>query len=177
MSDHSAPPSPALPDHLRQYLGLQGQASPPVPDAAAHALAHLRESRRSSVATRVAELHRLYPTEMAQQMAQQREERKAEIEMDTAVCTAAMGTLARGALPPSTPAKAVAPLSDLGSDADGQLDAEQKRGLLGWLLRLLSAGSDELLTWASWKVYDILWAVLLLYLGRRFRWARRLQEF
>ena len=28
----------------------------------------------------------------------------------------------------------------------------------------------------SWKVYDVLFAVVMLYLGRRIQWVRRAQE-
>ena len=51
-----------------------------------------------------------------------------------------------------------------------------KQGLLGWLLRLLASGAGEFTPWLSWKVYDVLWALALLWLGRRLKWVRDAQE-
>jgi hypothetical protein len=65
---------------------------------------------------------------------------------------------------------------DDASSASSGERARRRRGLLGTILSLLSRGTDEFLPWLSWKVYDILWALLLLYLGRRLKCIRRAQE-
>jgi len=150
-------------------------------DAAAQALA-----RRMSVASRVAELHRLYPTEMQQQMQRERDQRVAEVELDTAVCAAATGTPTKPVGAAGTPARSLlgraaagAPPSSAASDAGGGGLFALGRGrddLVGYLLRLLGVGRAEFGPWLSWKVYDILWAAALLWLGRRIRWVKRLQE-
>eukprot|EP00900_Chrysochromulina_parva_P000750 jgi/Chrpa1/10676/Chrysochromulina_OHIO_Genome00006316-RA len=78
-----------------------------------------------------------------------------------------------------------------GGDGDG--DHEDRSGLLGKLLGvragdgrlgkllktispIFSAIGEEFAPWLSWKVYDVLFAVLMLYLGRRLAWVRRAQE-
>ena len=44
------------------------------------------------------------------------------------------------------------------------------------VLRTLERLLDEFSPWLSWKVYDILFALFLLFLGRRVRWVREAQE-
>jgi len=76
---------------------------------------------------------------------------------------------------------------DAGDD-EGRGEAEEARrrrdglraDLLGRvrsaLADALQTCSDEFPAWLSWKVCDVLWAIALLYLGRRIRWVRRAQE-
>ncbi len=68
---------------------------------------------------------------------------------------------------------------DTDADADGASGGRggvRRGGLLGSLLAFLSAVGDEFTPWLSWKLYDIMFALLMLYLGRRLAWVRRAQE-
>ena len=88
----------------------------------------------------------------------------------------------------STPARAGGEKAAGCGDGDG--DDEDRSGLLGKLLgirardgllgkllgTIFSAIGEEFAPWLSWKVYDVLFAVLMLYLGRRLAWVRRARE-
>lgn len=64
-----------------------------------------------------------------------------------------------------------------GGSSDARRVASGRRStLVGYLLSLLNRGSDELLPWLSWKIFDILFALLLLRLSKRFRCLRQLQD-
>ena len=65
--------------------------------------------------------------------------------------------------------------SSTSSDDDGS-DGADAHGLLGYVRSLLWRGSEEIVPWLSWKVFDILFALLLLRLAKRFKCIRRLQE-
>jgi hypothetical protein len=64
------------------------------------------------------------------------------------------------------------------NDSDrGSTSSEGVRGsLAGYLLSLLSRGSEEIVPWLSWKVFDVLFALLMLRLAKRFKCIRYLQE-
>ena len=70
-----------------------------------------------------------------------------------------------------------------GSEGDDDEAEETRHPLLRLLSRMLSrmAGSyfDEFEPWLKWKVYDVLFALLLVFLGRRLRHpvAQRALEF
>ena len=49
-------------------------------------------------------------------------------------------------------------------------------GLLGALFSLLDRAADEVVPWLSWKVYDVLFALAMLYLAKRVKLIRKAQE-
>ena len=49
-------------------------------------------------------------------------------------------------------------------------------GLLRALRDFLTTASGEFSPWLSWKVYDVLFALTLLVLGRRIKWLRAAQQ-
>lgn len=51
-----------------------------------------------------------------------------------------------------------------------------RASLARYVLSLVSRGSEEVLPWLSWKFFDVLFALLMLRLAKRFRCIRRLQE-
>ena len=52
----------------------------------------------------------------------------------------------------------------------------RRHSFIGWLLDLLGRMSEELVPWLSWKVYDVLFALAMLYLGRRVQAIRYARE-
>ena len=44
------------------------------------------------------------------------------------------------------------------------------------LLSLLSRGGDEFVPWLSWKAYDVLFALAILYLAKRVKLIQRARE-
>ena len=66
--------------------------------------------------------------------------------------------------------------SDEGGSGGQSRRRRRNRGVLGYIMSLLSRGSEEALPWLSWKVFDILFALLMLRLAKRFKFIRHLQE-
>ena len=64
------------------------------------------------------------------------------------------------------------------SDGGGSESGRERRhgGLLGALLSLLDRAADEVVPWLSWKVYDVLFALAMLYLAKRVKLIRKAQE-
>ena len=71
-----------------------------------------------------------------------------------------------------------------GDDDDAAADDEGKprprrrgrQGLLGLLMSLLSRGSEELVPWLSWKVFDVIFALAVLWLAKRVKFVREAKE-
>ena len=66
------------------------------------------------------------------------------------------------------------PSAEDSDDEDGR--GARKGGLANYLLSLLHRGADEFVPWLSWKVFDVLFALLMLKLARRSRLIRDAQE-
>ena len=62
------------------------------------------------------------------------------------------------------------------SDDEGGSGRGARSGLLGYLLSLLSRGGDEFVPWLSWKVYDVLFALAIIWLSKRFKLIERARE-
>ena len=65
---------------------------------------------------------------------------------------------------------------DQDTPADETMQAAAQRLTQAVVEKSLSRASDELSPWLAWKVYDVLFALLLLYLGKRVRLIRQAQE-
>lgn len=73
---------------------------------------------------------------------------------------------------PLTGARRVSDHGPLCAEEVGSREREGD-GARQWLVDLLF---DEISPWFKWKVYDVLWALLLLLLARRFKCVRKAQE-
>ena len=44
------------------------------------------------------------------------------------------------------------------------------------MVSLLSRGSDEFVPWISWKVYDVIFALAIIWLSKRFKLIEKARE-
>jgi len=62
------------------------------------------------------------------------------------------------------------------SDGTASVSAPHSGGIVHLLADWILRGREEFVPWLSWKVYDILFALALIWLGRRVKLIRDAQE-
>ena len=167
-SDAPAKPAVALASPLPATHTPAGLVSPaggsttPFTDAAAWPVDH-----RLSVTQRVAVLNRRYPSDV-----------------DGAARSGMVHAASSASVAEQEGEETEEEEEEDGDDDDAAADDEGKprprrrgrQGLLGLLMSLLSRGSEELVPWLSWKVFDVIFALAVLWLAKRVKFVREAKE-